>query len=280
LVLLFSQAVPVHAEVPQSIVVIDSGTNTSLFKDSILYEVCLLTFYTCPNGKTTMEGKGSANLPKVTNTKFNHGTQMISVILEVNPSVKVIPIRIVGIKKDGSLGYYDENDMNNALKWVLTNYKKFNIVAVNLSQGRFTTDCTVPKSMKERIETLKSLNIPVLVSVGNNGSKKRVWTPACLPDTVSVGSTELTHANGTPSIATYSNGTGELTDFYLKDRYTTFNLDGTKSVSIGTSNATAALSSWWVLNRKSTFDETFAYLVNTATIAQNAWTTGRYISIS
>jgi hypothetical protein len=227
-----------------------------------------------------MEGLGAAKLPKVTNTKFNHGTQMISVILQVNPSVKVIPIRITGINKDGSLGYYDENDMNNALKWVLTNYKKFNIAAINLSQGRFTSYCTVPKSMKERIATLKTVNIPVLVSVGNNSSKKQVWTPSCVADTVSVGSTELDYANGTPSIATYSNGNGELTDFYLKDRYTTLNLDGTKSVTIGTSNATAALSSWWVLNRKSTFDETFAYLVNTATIAQNAWTTGRYISTS
>jgi len=36
-------AVPVHAEVAPAVVVIDTGTNTSLFKDSISYEVCIVT---------------------------------------------------------------------------------------------------------------------------------------------------------------------------------------------------------------------------------------------
>jgi hypothetical protein len=251
-----------------------------LFKENIVYEVCLVSTFTCPNGKKTMEGKGSADLPKTTNKEMNHGTQMVSVITQVNPSAKVIPIRIVGMNNAGVPGTYTNSDINNALKWVIENYKKFNIVAVSLSQGHLDKECVTPKLMKERVAVLKKANIPVVAAVGNNGSKKHVFNPACLPDTVSIGAIDLTYADGTPEIASYSNGTGKLTDFYLDPRYTTLNLDGSKSVTLGTSNATAAFASWWVLNKKQTFDETFDYLVSISTITHNAWTTGRFIKVS
>jgi hypothetical protein len=280
LVLLFNQAVPVHATAFQSIVVIDTGTNTSLFKDSIIYEVCIVSSFTCPNGKKVMEGSGAANLPATQSKYMDHGTQMISVVTQVNPSAKIIPIRIVGMSNKGVPSNYYQDDINAALKWVVKNYKKFNIAAVSISQGSVDKRCTAPKSIKETIAKLKEKNIPVLTAVGNSGSKKHVWNPSCLPDTVSVGATDLTYADGTPAIASYSNGTGKLTDFYLDPRYTTLSLDGSKSITIGTSNATAALASWWVLNKKETFNKTFAYLMSTSIITHNSWTTGRFIKIS
>ena len=87
--LLTSFVVPAHADIPQSIVVIDGGTNTSLFKDNVVYEVCVLTLFKCPNGKTTMEGIGAANLPPTTDINFNHGTEMISVRSDSGISVHV-----------------------------------------------------------------------------------------------------------------------------------------------------------------------------------------------
>jgi hypothetical protein len=62
-VLLGTTVVPVQAQAAPTVVVIDTGTNTSLFKDSIAYEVCLVTSFRCPNGKMTMEGTGAANIP-------------------------------------------------------------------------------------------------------------------------------------------------------------------------------------------------------------------------
>jgi hypothetical protein len=44
--------VPAHAETSPTIAVIDTGTNTSLFTNNIAYEVCIVSSYTCPNGKT------------------------------------------------------------------------------------------------------------------------------------------------------------------------------------------------------------------------------------
>jgi hypothetical protein len=227
-----------------------------------------------------MEGRGAAHLPATKSKYMDHGTQMISVITQVNPSAKVIPIRIVGMSNTGIPSSYYQDDIDAALKWVATNYKRFNIVAVSLSQGSVESECTVSKSIKKTIVKLKKENIPIFAAVGNDGSKKHVWSPSCLPDTVSVGATDLAYADGTPAIASYSNGTGKLTDFYLNPKFTTLNLDGSTSVTIGTSNATAALASWWVLNKKETFNETFAYLISTSILTHNSWTTGRFIKIS
>ena len=55
--------VPVRADVPPSIAVIDTGTNPALFKDSLVAEACFLEYSLCPNGKRSMEGAGAAALP-------------------------------------------------------------------------------------------------------------------------------------------------------------------------------------------------------------------------
>jgi hypothetical protein len=54
-------------------------------------------------------------------------------------------------------------------------------------------------------------------------------------------------------------------------------LDGTTKFTTGTSGATAAMAGWWLLNRKSTFDETFKTLMATTIDAKNEFQTGRYI---
>jgi len=107
LVALFAAQVPaaVPAEVPPAIAVIDIGTNSSLFKDAIATEVCVISSYKCPNGKLFMEGPGAANIPVTTNKDLNHGTQMISVVTMVNPRAKIIPIRIAGITPNALLGF-------------------------------------------------------------------------------------------------------------------------------------------------------------------------------
>lgn len=288
LVVLFAGFSPASAETPPAIVVIDTGVNSLLFKDSIVYEVCLVSSFKCPNGKMTMEGAGAANLPATTNKDFNHGTQMLSLVLKVNPTAKVIPIRIVGMSATGTPGFYSMDDVQNALNWVVANRIKYNIAVVSLAQGAVFAKCKVPTGMAQNIATLKAANVPVVTAVGNDGNRTSVFSPACLPDTVSVGATDNPHPGSSglaydptakPYIARYSNGAQGQTDFFLNARWYTTMLDGSTKFTVGTSNSTAVLAGWWLLNRKESFDATFNALMATTIETKNEFQTGRYIVI-
>ena len=280
--------VPAHAETPPTIVVIDTGTNTSLFKDSIAYEVCIVTSFKCPNGKMTMEGTGAANIPVSTNKALNHGTQMISLVRRFNPTAKIIPIRIVGISPAGTPGFYSMEDVQNAFNWVVANRVKYNIAVVSLAQGAVFAGCKVPTGMAASIATLKASNVPVITAVGNDKNRTNVFSPACLPDAVSVGATDNPwpgmepieyDKNATPYIARYSNGAQGQTDFFLNGRWNAMQLNGTLKFTTGTSGATAALAGWWLLNRKATFDETFKALMATTVDIKNEFQTGKYVRL-
>ena len=276
------------AETPPTIVVIDNGVNSSLFKDNIAYEVCLVSSFKCPNGKTIMEGAGAANLPATKHKDFNHGTQMVSLVLKANPTAKVIPIRIVGMAPNGNPGFYSMDDVQNALNWVVANRIKHNIAVVSLAQGAIFANCRVPAGMAENIATLKAANVPVVTAVGNNGNRTNVFAAACLTETVSIGATDNPHPGSSglaydptakPYIARYSNGAQGQTDFFLNARWYATMLDGSTKFTVGTSNATAVMAGWWLLNRKESFDATFNALMATTIETKNEFQTGRYIVI-
>ena len=278
----------VPAEVPASIAVIDVGTNSSLFKDAIATEVCVISSQKCPNGKQFMEGAGAANIAVTTNKDINHGTQMISVVNMVNPAAKIIPIRIAGITSSGVLGFYSLDDVKAALAWVIANQAKHNIAVVSLAQGRIFANCKVPEGMAEQIAKLKAINVPVVVAVGNNGDRKSVMAPACLPDAVAVGATDnpfpgvapiAYDVKAIPYIARYSNGSTGQTDFFLNARWYTRQLNGTLRFTVGTSNAASALAGYWLLNRKETFDATYAAILASSTEVKNEFQVGRFVNI-
>jgi len=288
ILVLGTTAVPVQANTPPAIAVIDTGTNTSLFKDSIVYEVCLVSSFRCPNGKMTMEGTGAAHLPETRDRNFSHGTQMISLALRFNPSAKIIPIRIVGMTPTGSQGFYTIDDVQNALNWIVANRVKHNIAVVSLAQGAIFANCKVPTGMAENIAALKAVHVPVITAVGNNSNRTNVFAPACLPDTVSVGATDNPwpgsqpieyDPKAAPYIARYSNGAQGQTDFFVNGRWNAMQLNGTLRFTTGTSGASAAFAGWWLLNRKETFDATFNALMATAVDAKNEFQTGKYVRL-
>jgi len=277
------------ADLAPAIAVIDTGTDPSLFKDSISYEVCILTSYKCPNGKTTMEGSGASTLPPTTNKDLGHGTAMISLILRINPNAKIIPIRIVGMTPAGNPGLYNLEDVQNAMNWIVANRVKYNISVVMLAQGKIFPNCKVPVGMSESIANLKVANVPVISAVGNDSNHTSVFSPACLPDTVAIGATDNPwpgmepieyDKNAVPYIARYSNGATGQTDFFLNGRWNVKKLDGTQRFQVGTSNATAVMAALWLQNRKPTFDETFNYFVGISTNIKNEFITGRYVAVS
>lgn len=288
LVLLTGLIYPANAAGEPTIAIIDSGVSTSLFANNIAYEVCLINLPRCPNQKTSMEGPGAANLAPTNDKMLNHGTQMASIVTAVNPSAKIIPIRIVGMTPKGIAGLYNLDDVQNALNWIITNREKYNISVVLLAQGAVMGNCRVPAGMAQSIATLKSANVPVIAAVGNNSNRGAVFSPACLPDTVAVGATDnpwsgsepyAYDAAAAPYIARYSNGAQGQVDFYLNARYYTKLTDGSTKFVVGTSNSAAALAGWWLLNRKATFDETFNAIMATTTEAKNEFVTGRYVRL-
>lgn len=278
----------VGADTAPAIAIIDTGMNTTAFKDSIVYEVCILTSYTCPNKKMSMEGLGAANLPTTKDKNFNHGTQMASIALAVNPSAKIIPIRIVGMSASGTAGFYSLDDVQNAFNWIVANRVKYNIAVVSLAQGAIFPGCKVPAGMAASIATLKAANVPVITAVGNNSNRKEVFSPACIPDTVAVGATDnpdpgvsgiAWDKSAVPYIARYNNGAQGQTDFFTNARWYGTMLDGSTKFTVGTSNASAAMAGWWLLNRKATFDETFNSIMATTIDIKNEFQTGRYVTI-
>jgi hypothetical protein len=273
LVLLGLQVVPVQADSLESIAVIDSGTSTELFKDNVVHEVCIVSEFTCPNGKKFMEGEGAANIP-VSNSKIlNHGTRMLSIITQVNPKAKVILIRIVGIDPKGKPADYYTEDIDNALVWITKNQKKYNISVVSLSQGNTFNTCNVSTTFKKQVSLLKKVNVPVIAAAGNDGNTKQVFTPACWKEVVSVGAVT---SGGT--IQTYSNAKGKV-DIYIPDNYTSRMLDNSIKTSVGTSNSTAALSAWWSLNKRNSFKETYNYLLSLTKPASNYLIKGAYFEL-
>jgi hypothetical protein len=288
LVLLTGLIYPANAAGEPTIAIIDSGVNNSLFANNIAYEVCLMSIARCPNAQTSMEGPGAANTPATTDKVLNHGTQMASIVRAVNPSAKILPIRIVNQTPAGVAGLYSLDDVQNALNWIITNREKYNISVILLAQGAVMGNCRVPAGMAQSIATLKAANVPVIAAAGNDSNKKTTQSPACLTDTVSVGATDNPWAGSepyaydpaaAPYIARYSNGAQGQVDFYLNARYYTTLTDGSQKFMVGTSNSSAALAGWWLLNRKATFDETFNAIMATTTEAKNEFVTGRYVRL-
>ena len=238
------------ASVPApSVAIIDSGINTALFTN-ITTEVCILEYSMCPNGKPQSEGPGAANTGITTNLTLTHGTEMASIINKVNPAIKIIPIRIIGITSNGNPFIYSNNAVKSALDWVVANRAKYNIVAVNVSQGKIFPNCGVPAGTQADVDALKAANVPVIAASGNDSNRTSMMSIACLPNVISIGATDnpdpgvsgkTYDPTAKPYIARYSNG-NSLTSFYLNARWNTLQPNGGIKFRVGTSTATAAFT--------------------------------------
>lgn len=279
--------VPTHAAGEPSIAVIDTGTTPSLFGDKIVAEYCIVESYTCANGKTSMEGAGASALPAFKDKALDHGTQMLSIIAKVNPSAKLVPIRIVGVNPNGNAGLYSLASVKMALDWVIANQEKYNIAVVNISQGKVFADCKVPAGMVEQIATLKARNVAVVSATGNDNNKTAINSPACISDVIAVGATDnpwpgsepyAWDSKAAPAIARYTNISSAL-DFYANGRWIVTNANGTTKFMVGTSNATASISGLWLLKRQNSVDATFAAISASSTSISNGSVTGKYVLI-
>lgn len=253
LVIAATAITPAHAATPKSLVIIDTGINTNLdwVKNSLIEEACFIEYGKCPNGQASMTGPGAASLnPSVVKDKsLSHGTQMASVAVTVNPNVKIVFVRIVGMSDKGYANSYTTRGLSTALDWVITNSARLNVGAVSVSLGRAYTEaaCPIEQKLGDQISNLSANNIPVVIAAGNRGNQTKVDYPACIPAAIAVGSTDTPYTNkavaGTIYPVMLNSNSGADLDMYALGRYTTSDVSGVRSVTLGTSNATVAVAS-------------------------------------
>ena len=249
-----SLLIPISAKaadpVPPTLAILDTAINTSLpiFKDNIVYEACVLEWNSCPNGKSFMEGPGSAVMqaPYINNNGFDHGTQMASAAILANPNIKIVFVRIIGSTLGGVRQSVGEAGLVNALNWVNANKSKFNIQAISMSQGNSysmpgVNYCPVLSNFNATVKLLLSNEIPVFVPAGNESNYTKINWPACVPETISIGSIDNT--NG---MALYSNYDPALLDFVAMGTMRLTSPEGTVGNKVGTSTATQVAAAQYV----------------------------------
>jgi hypothetical protein len=208
-----------------TLAVLDTALDTSIpaIKSRLIYEVCILDWPSCPNGTKFMEGSGASVLPQniVSNSNFNHGTQMVSAAIANNPNMNILFVRIVGHTSRGMRQTTGVLTVTNALEWVFANKDKYNIAAVAVSQGnhsvnkKTTTNYCPFTATDMMVDRLYSVNVPVFFPSGNDRDRSRINWPACIPNAVAVGGVEVAGLDK-PQPSLVSNYDGNLIDIWAE----------------------------------------------------------------
>jgi hypothetical protein len=249
--------VPAQATTLQkSLVIVDTGFDTSLplLNDAIIYEVCILSWSLCPNGRTFQEGPGSATLLAggIKTGNISHGTQMASIAMNTNPGQKIVLIRLVAFNARGERLLVFESTVVEAFKWISSKREELNIGAVAMAQGHHPTlavknYCPRNKELEKILLDLKVKNVPVFFPAGNAANKARIDWPACIPVSMAIGAMDTKG-----EIANYSNYDRNLIDFYVTGTAPALLPGGSETSATGTSVSTLIAASYWlnVANQK------------------------------
>lgn len=232
-----------------TLAILDTAIDNSIpdIKSKLIYEVCVLEWTTCPNGRSFMEGPNSATLPlnAITKNGFDHGTQMASAAIQTNPNMNIVFVRIVGQNINYDRQINTDASVWMALDWVIQNRDKFNIQAVSMSQGHHnllsSTDyCPKSTLVENKIKVLVDSGVPVLFASGNTYDYKKIDWPSCIPNSISVGAATK---NG---IEVYSNYDANLIDFTANSRAQVFVPGGARVNATGTSISTQVAAASWL----------------------------------
>lgn len=271
-----------------TIAILDTALDTSVpeFENRIVHEVCILSWASCPNNDFFMEGPGSARLPKgiITKNGFDHGTKMVSAFVKNNLNTNIVFIRIIAHSSDGSRLNSGEIAINAALDWIYENKERFNIQAVSMSQSSHNLSksinyCPESYDMSEKIKNLSIAEIPVFFPAGNLKDYKRISWPACIEESISVGS-----SNKYNKIALWSNIDTVKTDFYALGEMNLTGPNNKISYSSGTSVSTQVAAAQWmtIKNYKPelSYQDIYNLILRTSNyIVGPNWTTGKLINV-
>ena len=197
-----------------SIAVLDTGVEAThrFFGDRVVHEVCFSSTYVedgvsslCPDGSSYAEGPGASNGCNGIDG-CDHGTHVAGIIAGsdvdgngVAPGANIIGIQVFSKFTGARCGGPQEcvrtytGDQLRAIQWVIENRERYNIAAVNMSLGGGLFDsqdaCDAENApFKAAFERLAAVNIPVVISAGNESSVDSLSAPACVSSAISVGS--------------------------------------------------------------------------------------------
>lgn len=225
------------------VAVLDTGINTSheLFENRLLKNNGRIVGYCDSEISTTYtysgysfeddNTHGTNSQGQLVETYTGHGTHVSGTIAELTPTnVKILPMKIFNYKGSGKFV-----DIVEALNYIVNNYSKYNIVAVNMSLGGLFDTASQADSWNETFDTvfntLRTKKILPVVAAGNESTTTSLVSPGgCGDSAIVVSALKQTYA-GYSFDSSYSNY-GESVDI---------SAPGTaiKSASIGTSATTA-----------------------------------------
>ena len=156
---------------------------------------------------------------------WQHGTGVAGLIAGngagyqgVAPGAGIVALRVFGDNNQGSF-----DNIAHALEWVAQNHTQYHITAVNLSVsdgGNYTTDIFardggVGQELTGDIQTLATLNIPVVIAAGNSfdGKTQGEGFAAVVPGAIGVTATDestVTAKNSNDSLASNAQRLGWL----------------------------------------------------------------------
>lgn len=144
----------------------------------------------------------------VTGIACGNGFLSHGIYCGIAPKANIVSIKIL----DGA-GQGNSLQAIRALRWIMDNFRKYNIRVVNLSIG--TNDRKINQPLKEAVERLWQMGIVVVAAAGNpDGQKGRRPPPAVSSDVISVGAWEDRNFFQCPSFSCFTKEEPLLPDLW------------------------------------------------------------------
>jgi len=189
------------------VAVLDTGIRTTheMFRGKHIVEHCFALGEDwfdkengdCPNGKTEMDGPGSAaHYPG----QYGHGSHVTGIaagndqndFFGVAKDANIIAIQVFSYfwSEGGVLSW--SSDQLKGLEYVYMLRNTYKIASVNMSLGSAEgySEYCASSSRAQAVSNLRAVGIATVIAAGNEGRCNAVGDPACIPGAVTVNATD------------------------------------------------------------------------------------------
>jgi hypothetical protein len=210
---------PVQAADNKALVIIDSYFDSKVNASNVK---CITTKnIVCTDIVTAKNSSLSSDI--------NHGNAMAEVAKKQNASIPIILLIPTSPNKN-SVSAVNVGHFIDSLNWINANSSSIGAVSISRYFGNPSSTCApanvntaaygglakADATVRGLIATLKSKNIPVFVSTGNTPGTK-IDYPACITDTVSVGTGSLNSSGVLISAHAINNDTDYVGDYNVNN---------------------------------------------------------------